>query len=166
MLNHMRHLLFKSLMLIALLFATAFHMNAQSTTVALVVTTIDGEEQTHFLSDASRLYFENGETLVINDGADATISYELAKIRKIVCSEVTGTQESSLTQIQLLPNPSRDRFIIQNLSDNSIARVYSIDGRLVKTFQASEGLSVDITDLTSGMYLLNINGQTLKLMKL
>ena len=47
-----------------------------------------------------------------------------------------------------------------------MGKVIAIDGRLVKEFEASEGSVIDISGLSAGMYLLNINGQTLKLMKL
>ena len=162
----MRHFLFKTLMLIALLIGISFHANAQGTNVNLIVTTIDGSEQTFQLDEESQLYFQNGEILVIEDGTDNTVTFELSNIRKLVCSEVTGTSEDNESQLQILPNPTRNHFIIRNLTATCPARMYSLDGRLVKAFQASEGSMVDMSELSQGMYLLHINGQTLKLMKL
>ena len=153
-------------MLSAFLIGIAFHGNAQGTNVSLVVTKIDGTEQTFQLDEESQLYFENGEQLVIKDMAGNTTSFGLDKIRKIVCSEVAGSQENSVSQLQIFPNPSHNKFIIRNLTKTSLARIYTLDGRLVKLFQAYDGMSVDVSDLTNGMYLMNINGQTLKLMKL
>ena len=162
----MRHFLLKTLMLILLLGTTAFHVNAQGTLVALVVTTTDNEELTYLLTEESRLYFENGETLVINDGADATMTFELAKIRKIVCTEVTGTTENEAPMATVFPNPTHNRFMVKNLAEPCHARIFSLDGRLVKAFDAQDGDVIDISELAEGMYLLSINGLTLKLMKL
>ena len=161
----MKSFFLKTLMLSAFLIGIAFRVDAQGTKVNLMVTTIDGVEQTYHLTEESQLHFENGQTLVIEDGNN-TIRFELANIRKIVCSEVVGTTENSAPQLQILPNPTRNSFIIRNLNDTCIARIYSLDGRLVKTIQASEGMVVDMSELSQGMYLLNVNGQTLKLMKL
>lgn len=153
-------------MLTLLLVGISFHANAQGTNVNLIVTTIDGSEQTFQLDEASQLYFQNGEILVIDDGTDNTVTFELANIRKLVCSEVTGTGEDYESHLQILPNPTRNSFIIRNLTETTPARIYSLDGRMVKDFQASEGSMVDMSELSQGMYLLHINGQTLKLMKL
>lgn len=162
----MKSFFLKILMLIVLFAGITFHANAQSTSICLIVTTIDGTEQIFQLTEESQLYFENGDKLVIEDGTRGTTTFELSQIRKLVCSDVTGTNESAAAQLQIFPNPAHNSFIIRNLTGTSLARIYSLDGRLLKAFQATEGSVVDLSDLSEGMYLLNINGQTLKLMKL
>ena len=162
----MKHCFCKALMLMAFLIGISFQAKAQGANVCLIVTTTDGEEQTLQLSEESHLYFDNGETLVIEDGTGVNMTFDLSKIRKIVCSEMTGLQESATSQLQLLPNPSRGLFVVKNLAESCQARMYSLDGRLVKSFEAQDGSVVDISDLAKGMYMLSINGQTLKLMKL
>jgi hypothetical protein len=162
----MRNLFSKLLTLIAFLIGIASYATAQGTSVNLILTLTNGEEQTLQLSDQSHLHFDNGENLVIDDGNGTTLTFALANIRKIVCAELTDLQESAASQLQILPNPSYDHFIICNLSGPGTARIYAIDGRMMKSFEATEGLSVDISELPSGMYLLHLDGQTLKLMKL
>lgn len=162
----MRHLSFKTLILSVFLAGIVFHANAQSTSVCLIVTSIDGTEQTFQLTEESQLYFENGDKLVIEDGNRTVVTLELSQIQKLVCSDVTGANESTASQLQILPNPTHDSFIIHNLTEAGLARIYSLNGRLMKAFQATEGSVVDMSDMSEGMYLLNINGQTLKLMKL
>ena len=162
----MRHFLFKIFIIITLLIGIPFQSNAQGTNVNLIVTTIDGVEQIYQLTEESRMYFQNGETLVIEDGSSTIITFALSNVRKLVCSEVTGTAEEHESQLQILPNPTRNSFIIRHLAKTCQARIYSLDGRMVKAFQASEGSVVDMGELPQGMYLLHINGQTLKLMKL
>jgi hypothetical protein len=161
----MRHFLLKWLVLIVSLVGIAFQANAQSADVTLVVTTTDGMEQTYQLTEESQLYFENGEILVIEDG-NSTITLPLSQIHKIVCAEVTGTSEHILSKLQLFPNPSRNSFLIFNLTGSHHASIYSLDGRLVKSFEAVEGQLIDISELAPGMYLLHIENQTFKIMKL
>lgn len=162
----MRFFFFKTLMFTALLLGIALHANAQSTSMTLVVTTIDGTEHLYQLTEESQLYFEDGLRLVVEDGTGNSETYPLSDIQKMVCTEITATAEIAASELMLLPNPLHDSFIIHNVTEGGLARIYSLDGRLVKTFQASEGVVVDMSAFSQGMYLLHINGQTLKLMKL
>lgn len=161
----MRRFVFKTLALLAFLIGLASMATAQ-TSVNLIITKTNGEEQTFFLSDQSQLSFQDGEYLIIDDGMNNVITYPLSQIRKMVCAEILGTSEDSDSRLQIFPNPSRDSFIIRNLQGEGLARIYALDGRLMQSFEATEGMVVNIGELSSGMYLLNVNGQTLKLMKL
>lgn len=143
-----------------------FLTNAQSTNVTLVVTKTNGEELTYQLNAESQLYFENGDRIFIEDGTGTSVSFQLAEIRKLVCTDYANIGENIVSELQLTPNPVQNSFIINNLQNNLPARIYALDGRLVKSFTATEGQMIDISDLASGMYLLHIDGQTLKMMKL
>lgn len=162
----MGHSLFKILTVLTFLVGNLFHANAQDTNVSLVVTKTNGQEQVFQLTETSQLYFENGERLVIGNGQSIAATFQLAEIQKLVCTEITGVNESSASEPLLIPNPTHDHFLINNLKNACEARIYSLDGRLMRLFTATEGLMVDISDLASGMYLLQIDGQTLKMMKL
>lgn len=148
-----------------LLLLTGFLLHGNAQNVTLVVTTTNGVEQTYPMTEESQLYFDNGESLMIVENANSTVTYPLSEIRKIVFTEITGIGENTESELQILPNPSHNHFIVKNLPENSPARIYALDGRLVKEFEASEGKVGDISELSEGMYLLHIHGQTLKLMK-
>ena len=154
----------KNVLLLFLFVGLALLVKAQN--VTLIVTNTNGTEQTYQLTEESQLHFENGERLVIENANGSNVTLQLSDIRKIVCSEMVGTEETAASQLQILPNPSHNQVILKNLSGNCQGRIYTLDGRMVKAFEASEGLMLDISDLSEGMYLLNIDGQTLKLMKL
>ncbi|MBQ3354854.1 MAG: T9SS type A sorting domain-containing protein [Bacteroidales bacterium] len=149
-----------------LCFMAGFMLQANAQNVTLVVTNTNGSEQTYQLTEESQLHFENGERLVIETANGSNVTLQLSDIRKIVCSEMVGTEETAASKLQLLPNPSHNQVILKNLSGNCQGHIYTLDGRMVKAFEASEGMMLDISDLSEGMYLLNIDGQTLKLMKL
>ena len=156
----------KKFLILLLFFFAGFLLCGTAQNVTLVVTNTDGTEQSFQLTDEGQLYFENGERLVIEDGTGTTATFQLANIRKLVCTEITGVGENATSDLLLIPNPSRNQFIINNLQNSCEARLYALDGRLVKSFIATEGMTVDISGLTPGMYLLHIDGQTLKMMKL
>lgn len=159
----MKQAIFKAILL---LFLTGFLFHGTAQNVTLVVTTTDGTEHVYQLTEEGQLYFENGERLIIEDGTGTTASFQLANIQKLVSTEVTGVEESSASSLQLIPNPARNSFLIKNLQGSCLAHIYTLDGRLVKSFETSENQLVDISDLVPGMYLLHIDGQTLKMMKL
>ena len=162
----MRDLLFKTLIFFAFLVGNIVHANAQSISVTLVVTKTNGEELSYQLTEESQMYFENGDRLVIEDGAGTNMTFQLAEIQKLVCTEYANVGENNSSALLLTPNPARDHFLINNLQNEGEARLYSLDGRLMKSFIATEGMIVDISELAPGMYLLHIDGQTLKMMKL
>ena len=156
----------KKTMMLLLLFLAGFLLQGTAQNVTLVVTTTNGTEQSFQLTNEGQLYFEEGERLVIEDGTGTTATFQLAEVRKMICTEIAGVNESDATSLRLLPNPTRDHFLISNLKSSCEARIYALDGRLVKMFTATEGMTVDISELSKGMYLLHIDGQTLKMMKL
>lgn len=143
-----------------------FMLQANAQNVTLVVTNTNGTEQTYQLTEENQLHFENGEILVIETANGSNVTLQLSDIRKIVCSEMVGTEENTASRLQIFPTPAHNQVIIKNLIGNSQGHIYTLDGRMVKAFEASEGMTLDISDLSEGMYLLNIDGQTLKLMKL
>lgn len=81
----------------------------------------------------------------------------------------TGIELPELNQsILVIPNPSSSIFKIEGLpinKKNQIA-IYSIDGRLIRK-QISNSLTenIDLSNQSSGVYVLFINGQPFKLLK-
>ena len=153
--------------ILLLLLFTGFLVYGKAQNVTLVVTTTDGTEYSYQVTNEGQLLFENnGDLLTILDGTGTTATFQLAEVRKLVCTEITGVNENATSDLLLIPNPTRDHFLISNLQKSCEAHIYALDGRLVKSFMATEGMTVDISGLTHGMYLLHIDGQTLKMMKL
>lgn len=143
-------------------------MTAQSTYVHVTITLNDGTEATYDMQSTSYMYFEEGMKLVITEGSDGTnvVSYPLADIRKITCEELVGTIENTSADVSLYPNPVHDMLHFRNITGQHIANIYALDGRLIKSFQITGSQSVDISDLPSGMYLVNVSSSTFKMMKL
>lgn len=84
-----------------------------------------------------------------------------------VCA--TSTTELELDDIVIYPNPTTESFQLKNDASVSSISIHNIVGRLVRTFNHTEGMIHDVNDLRSGMYLVrleNKNGDILKSMRL
>lgn len=98
------------------------------------------------------------------------------------CVDVTNANSTTDLQngleISLLENPVRDVLTLEILSESSVdlkAQIYTIDGKAVysegwKTPLGSSNPSLDVTHLSSGLYLINItdgiNSTSFKVIKL
>lgn len=164
----MKHILKKVALLAALIVGMVLPMTAQSTYVHVTIYLNDGTEAYYDMQSSSYMYFEEGVKLVITEGSDGltTVSYPLADIRKITCEEVEGALENASSNIAIYPSPAHDVLHFRNVEGKHNVRVYALDGRLVMSLQITGNESIDISDLPTGMYLVNIGYTTLKMMKL
>ena len=73
-----------------------------------------------------------------------------------------GIPEIQNSDIVLYPNPTSDFIFIENIEPQFIT-IYSLDGRLVKSVENAN--VVDVRDLKKGIYLINIEGITRRMVK-
>ena len=161
----MKRLFKHGLMLSTFIIALVFSSKAQSTQV--VVTLNNGTEQNYAMTEADRMYFEDNTILVIETAEyKGTARIPLADIRKITCQEVEGLDESSSLDVAFFPNPVHDKVTFRNLRGKQTVKIYALDGRLMKTAQITDDQTIDISMLPQGLYLVNVNYNTFKMMKL
>ena len=164
----MKRLFQRGLLLVALTIGLAMHITAQSTQMTVHLN--NGTEHTYYMSETDRVYFDDNETLVVEIAAYGkgilSDRYNLDDIRKITCAETESVVEASETKLSLSPNPVHDSFVLRNLNGKENLRIFSLDGKLVKSVEASESQIVDISDLPMGVYLVKTERQTLKMIKL
>ena len=140
-------------------------MAAQST--QMIVTMNDGSVQTYSMEESDRVYFEDNTYLVIDrTGSKESISIRIEDIRKITCEETVGQAENQTNEVSVMPNPVHDVMAILNLDGLQTVSIYSIDGRLIKSFEASGNQLIDISDMSIGLYLVKAQSCTLKMIKL
>ena len=72
-------------------------------------------------------------------------------------TEMDGIDEVSDNGIHIYPNPTSDFIRIENIEPQFVT-IYSIDGRLVKKVENAN--VIDVRDLDKGVYLINIDGAT------
>ena len=155
----------KAILLLSLFAGFHLHGNAQFIQVNVFLN--DGSEQTYHLTEADRLYFEDNTKLVIEEVATkSTTTIPLADIRKITCEEYVDTEENLTSDVCIFPNPVNDILVLRNLSRTQTISIYALDGRLVKSFEATEGQTVSVSELPMGLYLVKTQSCTLKMIKL
>ena len=81
---------------------------------------------------------------------------------KYFTTDIDGVAEISNSEINIYPNPTSDFIFIENIEPQQIT-IYSLDGRLVKTVENAN--VVDVRDLKEGVYLINIDGRIMKMVK-
>ncbi len=161
----MKHIIKRGLLLTALIMVLAFHLTAQSTQMTIYLN--DGNEKSYLMTPSDRVYFEDNETLVVEITVNTKSDrYNLADIRKITCAETEGVVEASGGRVCLFPNPVHDVVMLSNLNGNKTIQIFALDGRLMKSVEASEGQLIDISELPIGLYLVKTEHQTLKMIKL
>ena len=164
----MKQIFQRGLLLVAFTLGLVFHLTAQSTLMTIRMN--DGTERTYHMAESDRVYFEDNETLVVEinlygKGVQSE-RFNLADIRKITCAETVGVSEEAGDAIYLSPNPSHNAFILHNLDGRQSINIYALDGRLVKSTEATEGQLIDISDFPVGLYLVKTESCTLKMIKL
>ena len=160
----MKNIFKRGLLLLAFTIGLTFHLAAQSTQMTIHLN--DGTERTYFMHESDRVYFEDNETLVVELAPVKSDRFNLADIRKITCAETESISETSNASVQLFPNPSHDAFLIRNLKERQMVSIYALDGRIMKSFETTGDQWIDISDLPIGLYLVNTEHQTLKMIKL
>ena len=164
----MKSIFKRGLLLMAFTMGLLFHLSAQSTLMTIQMN--DGTERTYSMTENDRVYFEDNEKLVVEIAlygrGETSERFNLADIRKITCAETESVSENSSTSVCLSPNPVHDVVLIRNLKGKETIQIYALDGRLMKSTEASEGQLIDISDLPIGLYLIKTESQTLKMIKL
>lgn len=160
----MKRIIQYGLLLAAFTLGLFFNLEAQSTQMTIYMN--DGTERIYYMTEDDRVYFEDNEWLVISIAPTKSDRYNLAEIRKVTCSETEGMIEETDASVFLSPNPVHDAFMIHNLGDRQPVSIYALDGRLLKSLEASSDQPIDISDLPVGLYLVKTESRTLKIIKL
>ena len=161
----MKKQLLTALLFLATVFGFLTASKAQSVELHAIVTLNNGQEQTFYLTEDDQFAFEGQETLVISaQGSIERISID--DIRKIEFTDVTGTEESPAKSPLFFPNPVKSTIVLGDIDNGKIIRIYSIEGRLLRQFEAPANKQLDLSDLPSGLYIMNLGEKNYKLLKL
>ena len=93
--------------------------------------------------------------------------YELGELARFTYEKDSETAVRNV----LMDNPTfkmnRESILFSSLKDNSTISIYSINGSLVlrKTLQQAGEYTLPISKLTAGVYMINVDGSTYKIVK-
>lgn len=135
---------------------------AQGTEVTITVTPAAGYKLTEGSLRAYKTTDENVTVTITNNkmvmpahNVTVTAKFELG----------TGIDTPTGTTVALHPNPANDMVYIKGISANTRVDIYNIVGTLVLSTQAEPNQSISVDNLKTGVYLVKVNGQTLRLIK-
>lgn len=122
------------------------------------------------LSDVAKIEFKDHSFDVVSNTDNSITSFALPAVQKIVFNKSTGIEEiaGDASAIVVAPNPVRDNLIVRGANDlyGSDLSIYSALGQLVFKQSAWNGETIDVSQLPSGIYFINIQSTTIKFIKL
>lgn len=80
----------------------------------------------------------------------------------------TNVNEVRKYKLTLSPNPTNSTLYIQGLSKeyNNSAVIYSIQGQLIRNTEIINNNEIDLSDLSPGIYIMKLNNETHRIIKL
>jgi len=130
----------------------------------------DGTEEINETDLLQSLKFPDN-LLQINFLSGVTESYELSTVKTLYLQQYPTAAEDYLmndeAEITVYPNPASDVIYMKNAPETStIVSIYRIDGALILQKQiSSQNKAINISELTSGLYVIKIDNQALKFIK-
>ena len=146
--------------------------NAQSWTIVSdnVISNVRTVVATRALVSGGDYTFLNNNssiTIIYAQGSSTTLSNHGTNPHDILTLQrtVLGTEKFSLNDAAVYPNPSKGLFSIESKTNIDKINVYSHTGVFVKTidaFEKSNSVKLDLTNLQTGVYLIELNSGTEK----
>lgn len=132
------------------------------------VTYYDGTEQAFSIAAAGKLYFETDNLYVRADAATTPTTIPVSIIRKITFSSALSIPAfgENRNNLVLSPNPGADVIRIKSDANEDLkTKIYSLTGQLILQGTYQPGQDIDVSGLSQGLYLVQVNGLTIKFSK-
>jgi Secretion system C-terminal sorting domain len=139
-----------------------------SQTTGIRVFYYSGTTQVFDIATTGKLYFASDNLYVKVDGTTTPTTIPVNIIRKITFVENTTavTSVADAQKILLSPNPSTDFFkITSDYTEGLKVKIYSLTGQLVHQGAYMNDQNIDVSNLSTGLYLVQVNNSTLKFIK-
>ncbi|MBQ8806965.1 MAG: T9SS type A sorting domain-containing protein [Bacteroidaceae bacterium] len=149
----MKKLMFSLMMLVAVnVMAEDNHLYIQSST---------GETLDWSVPSLQKMTFQNGNVVVTMKNGTSTYTPISSVSRMYICTPSVNGIESVEGDVQCTWDGER---LHVNAPAGSAVKVYSVNGVLVSQTRLTD-TSVDLQGLNRGMYVVNVGGQVVKIMK-
>lgn len=154
----------KRTILLALLPLISMMAMADEPITQLVIWAKDGTKVAYALAEKPKLTFTESELVVKTDSIE--VLYDLENMSRFTyeSNAITGiTDLRTGTPFSLI----NEALVFPALPANSMISVYSLNGSLVfkKTVRTAGEYAFPLSGLTIGVYLVNVNGLTYKIIK-
>ncbi len=123
------------------------------------VTLTDGSSMVISMDERSVVTF-SGSKLVIKTDVSTT-EFERSKVKTFNYLSSSSIEEINVGDCKV--NNTGDALQFSNLPAGSEITVHDVSGKLVKSAVAEGSYRINITDLSSGMYVVSVNGVSTKI---
>jgi len=135
----------------------------------VIVTYYDGTTSNFTVETTGKLYFSDDNLNIKTETAATAITViPVNIIRKITFSSTLGTGSfgDNKNNLVLYPNPGSGTIQIKSDTYEDLdVKIYSLTGQLVKQGKYLSGQDIDVSEISRGLYLVQVNDLTLKFSK-
>ena len=126
----------------------------------VVVTLTDGTSRTISLSEKPIVTIANGKLVIKTDMS--TTEFDRANVARFnFVSDLVGIDEISSDDNEVIKDG--DNLYFSNLPENSLIKIYTADGSLVKRMTASGAYKISLAEFSAGVYIVSVNGVSTKI---
>lgn len=138
---------------------------AQESQTQLVVCAKDGTKVAYILSDEPKITFTESDLVITVNGVE--VNYSLEKMARFTYESSDNTVITNLETDEALFKLEGELLLFLALESNSTIAIYTLNGALVmkKTIQQSGEYAFPLSSLDAGVYVVNVNDLTYKIVK-
>ena len=138
---------------------------ADETINSLVVWAKDGTKVAYALADKPKVTFTETEMVITSNGIE--VNYALENMSRFTYENSATTGITNLNNGETPLKLDKEFLLFPSLKANSTVSVCSANGTLVfkQTVRKDGDYSFPISNLNAGIYMVNVNGLTYKIMK-
>ena len=147
------------------MFSFSLITKAEDNPINLVVWAKDGTKVAYALAEKPKVTFTETDLVITAKGVE--VNYSLENMARFTYE---SNDESAIINLQTDESPFKftgESLLFPALKANSTVSVYSLNGTLVfkKTIRQNGEYAFPLSNLNAGVYMVNVNGLTYKIMK-
>ena len=128
----------------------------------------DGTKQVYTISEHGGVYFDT-DKLLISEFYGTQVEEPIANIQKITFENYPTVETNNATitdNVVAYPNPTRGEIYLFGAKENTLVSLYSLNGQCLINQVDIATLNTQLPSLDSGLYMLRVNNQIIKICKL
>ncbi|HEY6913338.1 MAG TPA: T9SS type A sorting domain-containing protein [Paludibacter sp.] len=135
----------------------------------LILRFTDGSEKGSALSSLTKITF-SGTNMLLSYTDGTTGTFDESSVSKMIFGVVSavGPVVGNDSKLVLYPNPATDYISVKNAAEEAMNyTIYGLDGAaLISSNLLSASQQIDISALKKGFYVIKVNNQAMKFLKL
>ena len=155
----------KQKLLLVLLSCFCLSAMADEPKTQLVVWAKDGTQVAYALAEKPKVTFTETDLVITANGVE--VNYTLENMARFTYEDNSATAITNLQTDESSFRLNGESLLFPALKANSTVSVYSLNGTLVfkKTVLQNGEYAFPLSNLNSGVYMVNVNGLTYKIVK-